>query len=119
MLGFEVLEHEEDPGLGAEIEQKWFRGQFEGKSFDQLKTADVVKTPIPDDYRNAITGKIKGEEAQKIRNDHLGDPIHALTGATISSRSVLNGNKAMVMKFVYRIGKLDNVLKQQGIKTPF
>ena len=119
MLGFEVLAHEEDPGLGAEIEQKWFRGQFEGKSFEQLKTADVVKTPIDDDYRKAITGKIKGEEAQKIRADHVGDPIHALTGATISSRSVLNGNKAMVTKFVYRIEKLDKVLQQQGIKTTF
>ncbi len=119
MLGFEVLEHEEDPGLGAEIEQKWFRGQFEGKSFEQLKTADVVKTPIDDNYRNAITGKIKGEEAQKIRAEHVGDPIHALTGATISSRSVLNGNKAMVTKFVYRIEILDKVLQQQGIKTPF
>ncbi len=119
MLGFEVLEHEEDPGLGAEIKQKWFRGQFEGKSFEQLKTADVVKTPIPDDYRNAITGKIKGEEAQNIRAKHVGDPIHALTGATISSRSVLNGNKAMVTKFAYRIDKLDKALQQQGIKTPF
>ena len=119
MLGFEVLEHEEDPGLGAEIKQKWFRGQFEGKSFDQLKTADVIKTPIDQDYRNALEGKISGEQAAEIRSKHVGDNIHALTGATISSRSVLNGNKAMVTKFVYRIEKLDKVLQQQGIKTPF
>ena len=119
MLGFEVLEHEEDPGLGAEIKQEWFRGQFEGKSFEQLKTTGVVRSPMPDDFRSAITGKIKGEDADKIRKEHSGDDIYALTGATISSRSVLNGNKAMVTKFVYRIEILDKVLQQQGIKTPF
>ena len=33
LLGLEILEHEEDPGLGAEIEQDYFRNQFKGKSF--------------------------------------------------------------------------------------
>lgn len=119
MLGFEVLEHEEDPGLGAEIEQKWFRGQFEGKTYDQLLSANVVRKPMPDDYRNAITGKITGDDAVKLRADHAGDDIYALTGATISSRSVLNGNQAMVKKFVYRIHALDKAIQSQNIKTNF
>ena len=119
MLGFEVLEHEEDPGLGAEIEQKWFRGQFEGKSFEQLKAAQVVREPMPDELRAAITAKKPTEADAKIRADHVGDPIYALTGATISSRSVLNGNQAMVKKFAYRMDLLDKVLQAQGIKATF
>lgn len=119
MLGFEVLEHEEDPGLGGEIEQKWFRGQFEGKSFEQLKAAHVVRQPMPDDLRAAIVAKKPTEEEAKIRAAHVGDDIYALTGATISSRSVLNGNQAMVRKFAYRMDLLDQVIKAQGIKVTF
>ncbi|MDP2107230.1 MAG: FMN-binding protein, partial [Desulfobulbaceae bacterium] len=32
IIGLEVLEHEEDPGLGAEIVQKYFKDQFKGKT---------------------------------------------------------------------------------------
>ena len=122
MLGFEVLEHEEDPGLGAEIEQKWFRGQFEGKSFEQLKSANVVRTPMPDDFKAAVVvDKNSPDYAKAIetRKAHASDDIYALTGATISSRSVLNGNQAMVKKFVYRMEALDQVLKSQQIQTDF
>ena len=119
MLGFEVLEHEEDPGLGAEIVEKYFRGQFEGKSFEQLKSAKVIREDMPDDYRAALTGKITGKEAAEIRQKHVGDDIYALTGATISSRSVLNGNQAMVSKFHHRMTVLDEAIKAQGIQTPF
>lgn len=119
MLGFEVLEHEEDPGLGAEIEQKWFRGQFEGKTYEQLISANVVRKPMPDDLRSAITGQITGDEATKLRSEHANDDIYALTGATISSRSVLNGNQAMVKKFVYRMNALDKAIQSQNIQTNF
>lgn len=119
MLGFEVLEHEEDPGLGAEIVQPWFRGQFENRSFDDLKTLEVVKKPMPDDYMNALAGKLPPEEAQSVRTAHAEDPIYALTGATISSRAVLNGNKAIVRKFAYRMDLLDKALKSQNIQTGF
>ncbi|MBQ9396104.1 MAG: FMN-binding protein [Proteobacteria bacterium] len=122
MLGFEVLEHEEDPGLGAEIEQKWFRGQFEGKSFEQLKSANVVRTPMPDDFKAAVVVDKNSPDyakALETRKAHASDDIYALTGATISSRSVLNGNQAMVKKFVYRMEALDKALKSQNIKTDF
>lgn len=119
MLGFEVLEHEEDPGLGGEIEQKWFRGQFEGKTAEQLQETNVIRVAIPDDFKRALEGKITGEEADKIRAEHRSDDIYALTGATISSRSVLEGNKAMVRKFVYRIQILDKVLSSQNISSQF
>lgn len=119
MLGFEVLEHEEDPGLGAEIEQSWFRGQFENRSFEDLKALEVVKKPMPDDYMKALSGKLSSEETQNVRAAHAEDPIYALTGATISSRAVLNGNKSIVRKFAYRMELLDKALKSQNIQTSF
>ncbi len=119
MLGFEVLEHEEDPGLGAEIEQKWFRGQFDGKSFEQLKSAQVIRKPMPDDLRAAITAMVQTPETARIREEHRTDDIYALTGATISSRSVLNGNQAMVRKFNYRMKLLDEIIQAQAIQTTY
>ena len=117
ILGFEVLEHEEDPGLGAEIVQPYFKNQFSHKTAEQLKSLEVVKQPMPDDYRNALVGKVAGDEKDKILAAHRDDPIYALTGATISSRSVLNGNKAIVRKFIYRIEMLDKVIRAQQLPT--
>ena len=117
MLGFEVLEHEEDPGLGAEIVQPYFKNQFNGKTAEQLKNLDVIKEPLPEDFRSALTGKVYGEEKDKILAKHQDEPIYALTGATISSRSVLNGNKSMVKKFIYRVEILDKVIQSQNIQT--
>jgi electron transport complex protein RnfG len=55
-----ILGHGETPGLGDEIEEDYFLGQFEGKGVDNL----IV---------------IKSETAEQIQ---------AITGATISSRAV-------------------------------
>ena len=68
---------------------------------------------------DVLSGKITGSEAQTIRQQHADDDIYALTGATISSRSVLQGNQAMIRKFVTRMEILDRVLKEQHIETPF
>jgi electron transport complex protein RnfG len=119
MLGLEILEHEEDPGLGAEIEQNYFKNQFMGKSFEVLKKIGVIKEPLPDEYRAALEGKAGQEEILKIREKYQDKDIYALTGATISSRSVSNGVKAIVRKFAYRVTILDKVLKEQQLDVPF
>lgn len=119
MLGMEILEHEEDPGLGAEIEQDYFKNQFMGKTFEALKKIGVVKEPLPDEYRAALEGKVDQEEILKIRKKYQDKDIYALTGATISSRSVSNGVKAIVRKFAYRVSILDKVLKEQQLDVPF
>ncbi|MDR3629988.1 MAG: FMN-binding protein [Desulfocapsaceae bacterium] len=116
--GLAIVEHEEDPGLGAEIEKGYFKNQFIGKSFATLKTLDVVKEPLPDAYAKAMEG-VKGEDGGKILEQYKDHAIYALTGATISSRAVTNGVKGTVAKFAYRINILDNVLKEQHIVVPF
>jgi len=64
--GFEVLESQETPGLGAEITGMAFRKQFIGLSITHL--IEYVKNKKPDQPYE----------------------IEAITGATISSRAVVN-----------------------------
>ncbi len=58
------------PGLGAEIDQDYFKNQFKGKPFEALKTIDVVKAPIPDvdnDHREALRQQVKALELDAER----------------------------------------------------
>lgn len=119
MVGFEVLEHEEDPGLGAEIEQDYFKNQLKGKPFEAMKTIDVVKAPIPSDYLKALNGKLSEEETLAFREQYKSQDVFALTGATISTKAVTNGLKSIVTKFAYRINVLDKVLQEQQLAVSF
>jgi len=122
ILGLEIMENEEDPGLGGEIVQDYFKGQFAGKTFDALKSIAVTKRPIPDEYLNALESAKSGlseSEVAEIQQLYKDKDIYALTGATISSRSVTNGVKAIVKKFAYRISVLNRVLAEQNIEVSF
>jgi Na+-translocating ferredoxin:NAD+ oxidoreductase subunit G len=123
--GVAVTKHEEDPGLGAEITQDYFKNQFIGKTADMLKTLDVVKEPLPADYLPALEpakakkAGLTPEQLKEIRAKHLKDNIYALTGATISSKALTVGVKGTVRKFVYRLGILNEVIKQDNLKVAF
>lgn len=119
LVGMEILEHEEDPGLGAEIEQDYFKNQFKGKPFEALKAIDVVKAPIPDDYLKALNGKVSEGEIMQFREQYKDKDIYALTGATISTKAVAYGVKGIVKKFAYRVNVLDKVLKEQQLAVSF
>jgi Na+-translocating ferredoxin:NAD+ oxidoreductase subunit G len=123
--GVAVTKHEEDPGLGAEITQDYFKNQFIGKTADMLKTLNVVKEPLPTDYLMALEPSkakkagIGPDKVREIKEKHLKDEIYALTGATISSRALTTGVKNTVRKFVYRLGILNEAIKQDNLKVAF
>ncbi|MEW6594231.1 MAG: FMN-binding protein [Thermodesulfobacteriota bacterium] len=124
VLGLEIMEHEEDPGLGGEIVQGYFKNQFQGKTFEALKKLGVVKTPLPEEYRRALEPAkggeaISPEEIARVQALYQDKDIYALTGATISSRAVTSGVKAIAGKFAYRLAILDKVLAEQHIAVPF
>ncbi|MBU0729397.1 MAG: FMN-binding protein [Proteobacteria bacterium] len=122
VMGLEIMEHEEDPGLGGEIVQDYFKGQFTGKDFATIKKIKVAKLPLPDEYQQALEADKNGlneAEVARIRALYSDKDIYALTGATISSRSVTNGVKGIVKKFAYRMSVLDRVLDKQQIAVPF
>ncbi len=125
IIGLEIMEHEEDPGLGGEIVQAYFKNQFKGKSLDVLKKIKVIKEPLPEEYRKYL--EMKEGEAEPfpkgvidtIRSKYEDQDIYALTGATISSRAVTQGVKGIIRKFAYRINILDNIIVSQHIPVAF
>ncbi|HSH12503.1 MAG TPA: FMN-binding protein [Desulfurivibrionaceae bacterium] len=124
VTGLEIMEHEEDPGLGGEIVQGYFKNQFRGKAYEALKKLGVAKEPLPEEYRRVLEndkngGSIGAAEVAQVEASYAAKDIYALTGATISSRAVTNGVKSIVNKFAYRIGILDRVLREQQIAVPF
>lgn len=125
IVGLEIMEHEEDPGLGGEIEQEYFKNQFRDKSFEKVKELKVVKEPLPEDYKRYLETKkweeslISEEEIKTIRGTYQDHDIFALTGATISSRAVTAGVKNIAKKFAYRIGTLDSVIMHHNIQAAF
>jgi Na+-translocating ferredoxin:NAD+ oxidoreductase subunit G len=119
IIGLEIMEHEEDPGLGAEIEQDYFKNQFKYKPFEEIKNLEVIKEPLPDQYFAALEGKMDEADAVDIMQQYRDQDIYALTGATISAVAVSSGVKSMTRKFAYRLDLLDSVLDQQQIAVPF
>lgn len=123
--GLDIMEDDEDPGLGAEISQEYFKNQFEDKSLQKIKTLKVVKKPLPAEYRKYLEkskwkkGEFTRDEIDKIREKYKDHNICALTGATITSKAMTRGIKGMVEKFAYRIRILDYALTKNNIPTAF
>jgi electron transport complex protein RnfG len=106
IAGVEVLEHEEDPGLGAEVATPWFEGQFAGRSPAVTSALSVTRDPMPEDWRAALLDR--GRMSPSIWRDRYrvllereaGKPvIYAVTGATISSRALTDGVRDTVNHF--------------------
>jgi electron transport complex protein RnfG len=122
VLGVDILENEEDPGLGGEIVRPYFKNQFSGKSYKKLKELEVVKKPLPEEYRKileAANGHVTGKDIEKMQEKWADQDIYAITGATISSRAVTEGVKEMATRFVHRIEVLDRVVSSRDLPVAF
>lgn len=103
--GVKVVEHEEDPGLGAEVATPWFQAQYVGRTAGQTAALDVTKDPMPGEWRAALdalgaAGPVRWlrENAGLAAREHA-KPIYAVTGATISSRALTRGVRTTVDHF--------------------
>ena len=119
VAGVRVVEHEEDPGLGAEVATPWFQRQFIGRPLDSLSSLDVARDPLPEDWAAALRerGSI---EPSAWRSRYLAliereqsKPIYAVTGATISSRALTNGVRAAAHHFERRWALLEPYLEEK------
>ena len=125
ILGLEIMEHEEDPGLGAGIEEEYFKNQFNGKTFKKVKALEVIREPLPEEYRRYLEkkkwdkGVFTEEEIASIQSKYQDQDIYALTGATISSEAVTNGVRGIIKRFAYRVEILDGVISEQEISVAF
>lgn len=103
--GVEVVSHEEDPGLGAEMTKPQFKNQFSGRKVENLSELAVVKDPLPEERRQAALARDKMSfEAWVTQYGAPTTPIYAVTGATISSRGLAEGVKEAVAHLKYRLG---------------
>ncbi|HEX7078947.1 MAG TPA: FMN-binding protein [Candidatus Eisenbacteria bacterium] len=106
--GVRVLEHEEDPGLGAEVATPWFTGQFSGRGVASIPALDVTRDPMPEDWRAALRERSRLTPAAwatrfgALAKREGGKPIYAVTGATISSRALTDGVRATIAHFERR-----------------
>ena len=107
LRGIEITEHEEDPGLGAEITQPYFKHQYTGRTYDDIATIEVTKDPLPGEWRTALEalGQEELDDWLKRNADALAahPDIHAITGATISSVAVTDGVKRALRNFRKRM----------------
>jgi electron transport complex protein RnfG len=99
-----VVETTDDPGLGAEVAQPWFRGQYVGRTAEEIENLDVTKDPMPEDWKAALVALARRAPDGPARHRDLlqrerRKPIYAVTGATISSRAVTEGVRRTVDHF--------------------
>ena len=105
VTGVRVVEHEEDPGLGAEVATSAFCGQFAGRTAGGMDSLGVTRDPMPEDWSAALASLSRlGPEAWEraygsLRERERTRPIYAVTGATISSRALTRGVQAEVAHF--------------------
>jgi Na+-translocating ferredoxin:NAD+ oxidoreductase subunit G len=105
--GLEILEHEEDPGLGAEIVRPYIKNQFAGRSVEDIATMEVVKEPLPAEWNVALYQLEQlALEQWKEKNKTMLDSnkkVYAITGATISTTAITDGVKKTLFNFKKRI----------------
>ncbi|MFO7707268.1 MAG: FMN-binding protein [Desulfobacterales bacterium] len=125
MRGVEITAHEEDPGLGGEIEKEFFKNQFRDKAIDTVKTLTVTRTPLSEKHKRYLEsgpgGKGALSEAEKgaLKARYQNEEIHAISGATISSSAVTNGVKRIVRNSVQRLTLLEQAARENNIQVGF
>ncbi|MBI2343706.1 MAG: FMN-binding protein [Deltaproteobacteria bacterium] len=122
--GVEVIAHEEDPGLGAEMTKPFFKHQFAGRSRESLARLAVTKDPLPSARRAVVVARegIPYAAWQAAYGAALGaldrQPIYAVTGATISSRALTDGVKQAVAHLHHRL-QVVHMTAIGGAHVPF
>jgi electron transport complex protein RnfG len=118
VTGVRVIEHEEDPGLGAEVARPWFDGQFIGRSARAPAAFTVAKDPMPEDWRTALEtldrvapAEWRRAHAERVAQENA-HPLYAVTGATISSRALTDGVRGTLAHFQRRWGLLAPALAE-------
>lgn len=77
--GFTVYKHQETPGLGGEIEKRWFQKNFEGKKITN-PAGDLVVVTVA-----------KGRVADNIPADQQAHYVDGISGATLTGKYLSRG----------------------------
>ena len=87
VIGITFYKHGETPGLGGEVEKKWFQNNFVGKKiFNQ--TGELVSVKV-----------VKGKVNDVYFGEALNHGVDGISGATITSRGVSYFLKRDLLKY--------------------
>ena len=87
VMGITFYKHGETPGLGGEVEKKWFQNNFIGKKiFDQ--TGELVSIKV-----------VKGKVNDIYSGQALNHGVDGISGATITSRGVSDFLKRDLLRY--------------------
>ena len=85
--GFTVYKHSETPGLGGEIEKKWFQKNWVGKK-------------IVDEAGEFVSvGIAKGQVAEKIPPDKQSNYVDGISGATLTGKYLSAGIRQILEQY--------------------
>ena len=87
VIGITFYKHGETPGLGGEVEKKWFQNNFVGKKiFDQ--TGELVSIKV-----------VKGKVNDVYSGEALNHGVDGISGATVTSRGVSDFLKRDLLRY--------------------
>ncbi len=115
ILGYQVLEHSETPGLGAQADA-WFRQASGGDVVEQSGFANVMFGKPSKAGNHNIIGMNPGDDILAVSKD--GGAVDAITASTITSRAFLRAvNAAYKSLFGYTAADAVSGASTQTKKT--
>jgi Na+-transporting NADH:ubiquinone oxidoreductase subunit C len=85
--GFTVYKHSETPGLGGEIESRWFRKNFENKKIIDSQGSFVS------------VGIAKGTAKDAVPKDRRKNYVDGISGATLTGKFLTSGLKEILSDY--------------------
>jgi len=87
IAGFTVYKHSETPGLGGEIEKRWFQKNFEGKKIIG-RTGNFLSISIA-----------KGGLTNTVPEDRRMNVVDGISGATLTGKYLSSGLKDILLEY--------------------
>lgn len=85
--GFTITQHSETPGLGGEIERRWFQENFEGKQ-------------IVDKYGNFVSIRVaRGEVERIVPEEDRPHYVDGISGATLTGQKISEGLRRILHQY--------------------
>jgi len=85
--GFTVYKHQETPGLGGEIEKRWFEKNFSGKKIVD-RSGKFVSVAIA-----------KGKAAEAVPEAKQSNYVDGISGATLTGKFLSQGLKDILLEY--------------------
>ena len=87
IAGFTVYKHSETPGLGGEVEKRWFQKNFEGKKVVD-RTGSFLSISIA-----------KGDVKDTVPEDRRINYVDGISGATLTGKYLSSGLKDILLEY--------------------